>query len=154
MKKVREDLNKSRHTFSKSEIKKTRKNFYETVSKKNISTQKIKEIEKSLSVIKKYHDHDDATYIGIRDVGTWFNQSTDKDYYKLIKSKSASNSNVIEYESNGDKDKNISHKKYLNTTRPYLSDIIHNYKAFKDLKAHLRMRYLITKLSFVNGKFN
>ena len=70
LKKVREDLNKSRHTFSKSEIKKTRKNFYETVSKKNISTQKIKEIEKSLSVIKKYHDHDDAIYIGITDVGT------------------------------------------------------------------------------------
>ena len=34
LKKVREGLNKSRHTFSKSEIKKTRKNFYETVSKK------------------------------------------------------------------------------------------------------------------------
>ena len=43
----------------------------------------------------------------------------------------------MEYESNGDKDKNISHKKYLNMTRPYLSDIIHNHKAFKDLKAHL-----------------
>ena len=40
-------------------------------------------------------------------------QSTDKDYYEPIKTKSAFNGNYIEYESNGDKDKNFSTKKYL-----------------------------------------
>ena len=64
LKKVREDLNKSRHKFSKSEIKDIRKNLYEIESKKNISTQKIKEIEKTLLTLKKYHDYDDAEYIG------------------------------------------------------------------------------------------
>ena len=55
--------------------------------------KKVKEIEKSLSVLKKYYDHDDAKSIGIRDVVNLFNQSTDNDYYKPIKTKSAFNSN-------------------------------------------------------------
>ena len=65
-----------------------------------------------------------AQYIGIRDVGNLFNHSTDKDYFKPIKTKSAFNGNYIKYESNGDKDKNLSEKEYLNMIRSYLSDII------------------------------
>ena len=80
LKKIREDLNKSRHKFSKSEIQEIRKNLYEIKSKNDISTQKIKEIEKSLPTLKKYHDHDDDTYIVIRDVRSLLNQSSDKDY--------------------------------------------------------------------------
>ena len=68
LKKIREDLNKSRHKFSKSEIKEIRKNLYEIESKKNLSTQKIKEIEKCLSRFKKYYDYDDAEFIRIRDI--------------------------------------------------------------------------------------
>ena len=74
LKKIREDLNKSRHKVSKSKIKEIRKNLYEIKSKKNLSTHKIKEIEKNLSTLKRYHDHDDAKYIGIRDKGNFFNQ--------------------------------------------------------------------------------
>ena len=96
----------------------------------------IFELEESLSTLKKYHDHDDAKYIGVRDVRNLFNQSTDKDYYKPIKTKSAYNGNYIKYESNGDKDKNLSAKRYLNMIRPYLSNIINDYKAFKNLKVH------------------
>ena len=54
LRKIREDLNKSRHKFSKPKIKDIRKNLYEIENKKNLSTQKIKEIEKSLSKPKKY----------------------------------------------------------------------------------------------------
>ena len=38
LKKIRKDLNKSRHKFSKSKIKEIRKTFYEIENKKNIST--------------------------------------------------------------------------------------------------------------------
>ena len=79
LKKIRGDLNKSRHKFSKLEIKENRKNLYKIESKKILSTQKIKEVEKSLFVLKKYYDHDDAKYIAIRDVVNLFNHSTDKD---------------------------------------------------------------------------
>ena len=114
LKKITKDLNKSRHKFSKSEIKAIRKNLYEIESKKNLSTKKIKEIEKSLSTFKNYRDHDDAKYIVIRDVGNLFSQSTDKDYYKSIKTKSAFNGNYTEYESNGAKIK-IYHLKNILT---------------------------------------
>ena len=100
-----------------------RKNLYEIESKNNLSTQKIKEIEKRLSAVKKYHDYDDAAYIGIWDIGNLFNEiAFNEDYYKPIKTKSAFNGNFIKYESNGDKYKNFSVKKYLHMIRPYLRD--------------------------------
>ena len=57
----------------------------------------LNELEESLS---KYCDYDDPEYRGIRDVGNLFNgiafsQSSDKDYYKSIKTKSAFNGNYI-----------------------------------------------------------
>ena len=55
-------------------------------------------MKKAFLHLKKYHDHDDAKYIGIRDVGNLFNQSTDKDYYKPMKTKSVFNASYIEYE--------------------------------------------------------
>ena len=134
--KIRVDLNKSRDKFSKSKIKEIRKKIYELENKKNLSTQKIKETEKSLSRLKKYYDYDDAKHIGIRDVRNLFNQSADEGYYKPIQNKSAFNGNCIEYESNGDKDKNLSAKEYCNMIRPYLSDIINNHKTPKKLRVH------------------
>ena len=87
-------------------------------------------------------DYDDPEYRGIRDVENLFNeiasnQSIDEDYYKPIKTKSDFNSNYLEYESKGDKDKNLSSEEYLdNMIRPYLSDIINDHKTSKNLKVH------------------
>ena len=63
-----------------------------------------------------------------KDVGNLFNQSIDEDYYKPIISNSAFNSNYIEYESKGDKDKILLIKEYLDMIRPYLSNIINDHK--------------------------
>ena len=54
--------------------------------------------------------------------------SIDEDYYKPIVAKSAFGGNYIQYESNGDKGKNLSIKKYLNIIKPYLIDIINEHK--------------------------
>ena len=54
--------------------------------------------------------------------------SIDEDYYKRIKTKGAFDNNYIQYESKGNKGKNLSTKKYLNMIRPYLSDIINDHK--------------------------
>ena len=51
-----------------------------------------------------------------------------KDYYKSIRTGNAFSSNYIEYESNGDKDKNLSIYDYLDMVRQYLSDIINDHK--------------------------
>ena len=57
-----------------------------------------------------------------------FNQSTDEDYYKPIKSKSTFNGNYNEYECKEDKDKNLLPKEYIDLVRPHLSDIINDHK--------------------------
>ena len=57
-----------------------------------------------------------------------FNQSTDEDYYKPIKTKNIFNGNYNEYESKEDKDKNLLPKEYIDLIRPYLSDIINDHK--------------------------
>ena len=140
--KISEGFNKQR--FFKLKIKEIRKNLYE-IGNKNIAESKTKdneknifELEESLSKLIKYHDYDDTEYKGIRNVENLFSHSTDENYYKSIKTKSAFNSNYCKYESNGDKDKNLSVKEYVCMIRPYLNDVINNHKITKNLKVHSR----------------
>ena len=133
--KIRKEFNESRCQFSKLKIKEIRKNLYETQNKKNPSESKIKEIERNLteleenrSKIKNYYDYDDIEYRGIRNVRDLFDLSVHEDYYKPIIVRGAFNGNYIQYESKGDKGKNLSIKKYLNMMKPYLSNIINNHK--------------------------
>ena len=46
---------------------------------------------------------------------------------------------MIEYKSNGDKDKTLSIKSYLYEIKPYLSDMINNHKTQGECKIHLTM---------------
>ena len=62
--------------------------------------------------------------------------SIDEDYYKPIIVRGAFNDNYIQYEIKGDKGKNLSIKKYLNTIKPYLSDIINNHKTHGLVRYH------------------
>ena len=64
----------------------------------------------------------------MRNVRDLFDLSIDEDYYKPIIGRGAFNSSYIQYESKGDKGKNLSIKKYLNMIKPYLIDIINNHK--------------------------
>ena len=51
-----------------------------------------------------------------------------EDYYKPIRIGAVFNNNYIEYEYNGDKDKTLSIKEYIDMIRQYLSDIINDHK--------------------------
>ena len=62
--------------------------------------------------------------------------SIDEDYYKPTKTNDDFNSKYIEYESEGDKNKTLSIKEYLNMIKPYLRDIIINHKTQGDWKVH------------------
>ena len=141
--KIRKEFNESRHKFSKSKIIEIRKNVYEIENEENLFPSKIKEIrrsllelEETLSKTKKYYDYDDIEYKGIRNIKDLFDLSIDEDYYKLIITKGAFNNNYIQYESKGDKGKNLSIKKYLNMIRPYLSGIIHDHKTRGKWRIH------------------
>ena len=58
----------------------------------------------------------------IRDIKTLFEE--ENDYHKPIKVDNFWNNNFIKYESNSDKNKNLSVKEYLNESKSYLKDII------------------------------
>ena len=57
-----------------------------------------------------------------------FDLSIDEDCYEPILVKRAFDGNYIQYESRGDKGKNLSIKRYLKMVMPYLSDLINKYK--------------------------
>ena len=56
------------------------------------------------------------------------NLSIGEDYYKPTIVKGACSNNYIQYESKGDKDKILTIREYLNMIRPYLLDMINDYK--------------------------
>ena len=62
--------------------------------------------------------------------------SIDKYYYKPIITKGTFNSNYIRYESMGGQDKNLSVGEYFDKIKPYLSDIINNYKTQGTWRIH------------------
>ena len=70
----------------------------------------------------------------IRDIRTLFEQQAE-DYYKPKRVSNIWKNNYIEYESNGDKNRNLSLVKYLNKIKPYLRNIIidlQNYDAWEN----------------------
>ena len=101
--------------------------------------------------IKKHFDYDyhNIKCQGIRDIENLFGE-VDEDYYKPIKTKSAFNGNYMEYETKGDKDKTLSPKKYLHMIRPYLRDMINDYKTRREWKNQLTMQ--INFISFKDSK--
>ena len=141
--KLRKDFNESRYKFSKLKIKEIRKNLYETENEKSPSESKIKEIERkytkleeNLSKTKTYYDYDDIEYRRIRNVRDSFDLSIGEDYYKPIIAKSAFDGSYIQYESKGEKVKNLSIKKYFNIIKSYLIDIINEHKTHGLVRYH------------------
>ena len=106
--------------------------FMTLKTQKNLSKWKIKEIQQNVIELEEILFRN-TEYQIIRDVansfnGIAFNQSTDEDYYKPGWIKSTFNGNYIEYESKGDKNKNLLQGEYLDIIRSYLSDLIIDYK--------------------------
>ena len=131
--KIREEIKKLQHEFSKSEIKEIKKNLYEIVNKKGLSASKktkkyLLKLEEKLSRLKKYYDYEDTEYKRMKDVKDLSDSSTDRDYYKPIIINGAFSNNYIQYESKGDKDKISTVDEYLDIIRPYLVDIINDHK--------------------------
>ena len=62
--------------------------------------------------------------------------SIDEDYYERIIVKTAFDGKYIQYESKGDKEKNLSIRNHLNIIKPYLSDLINNHKTQGSARYH------------------
>ena len=85
------------------------------------------DLEKKLLELKKYHDHDDNEYRGIKDIKDLFKLSIDEDYYKPVLLKSRYNNNYIQYETKGDRTLGI--HEYLSLIEKYLRELKIKIKA-------------------------
>ena len=151
MNEIWKDFNKLRHKFSKKEIDKYRKDFYNFKNYRYLSASKIKEgwakcyqMKKSLRFKKfqagidavNYDDldnHDDnydfAHDDEYRKIGSI--KGFDRDYYKPKRTDdgfAGRNINYIEYMSRGDRYENFSREEYLDIIRSCLRDLINNHK--------------------------
>ena len=75
--------------------------------------------------IKKEHNERINKDKIIRNIRSHFEQQ-EEDYYEPKKITNFWDNNYIEYESNGDKNRNLSLDKYINKIKPYLRNIIIN----------------------------
>ena len=66
----------------------------------------------------------------IRDIRTFFEQQ-EEDYYEPKRVSNFWNNNYIEYESNGDKNRDLSLDEYLNNIKPYAASVELNYEEIK-----------------------
>ena len=101
---IREDFKKLSYKLSKSELKEIKNNLYSIEKTKQFDSKKtnkrLNELEKKLIELKKYHNHDDEEYRGIKDIKDLFKLSINEDYYKPVLSKSGYNENYLQYVSN------------------------------------------------------
>ena len=97
---------------------------------KNCLIKQLKKYFKKLLDVKKskYLDDDDVEYKEIRDLDLLFEEIDGNDYYKPILAKSYNKESYKEYESRGDKNKELPIEKYLNKIIPYLKELINNHK--------------------------
>ena len=104
---IREDFKNLSHKLSKSELKDIKNNLYNIEKTKQFDSKKtnkrLNDLEKKLIELKKYYDHDDDEYRGIKDIKDLFKLSIDEDYYKPVLFKSGYNNNYVQYESKGDR---------------------------------------------------
>ena len=114
---------------------------YGSGKNKNLKKNIIKSIRNLLKLKKENEAIKDRI---IRDIRTLFKQD---DYYKPTTVCNFWNNNYIEYESNSDRNKNLSVKEYFNKIKPYLRDIIINLQ-----KPDTRKILSTTAINFISSK--
>ena len=100
-----------------------KKHYTKKLKKSGKFLEKLNEEDLNRLEKHQYNENDDLDYKEIKQIENLFDE-INEDYYKPIKTKGAFNNNYIEYESRGDKDKNISVREYLFMIMPYLRGII------------------------------
>ena len=157
IKEVRELFNELRSNFSREETKRIRYNLYKKEAIYNFLREKdgltdkeksvlknidkyIKNLKEDLEKLQKYQDN---VMYGLDYL---FNELNEEYYYESKEIKSAFDGSYILYESERDKDNKLVIYEYLEKIRPYLKDMIDNYKAKVQWKIQLVMRIIFVFL--------
>ena len=93
----------------------------------------LKNFKKDLDKLQKYQDN--ITY----GLDYLFNELNEEDYYEPKEIKSAFDGSYILYESRGNEDNMLALYEYFDKIRPYLKDMIDNYKAKGEWRIQLSM---------------
>ena len=132
---IRRILSRLRDILPKKDRKEIRDKLYEIEHQRNISEAEKEENDEYLRKLvrilnnkEKYGPGNRDDYDGITDIPILFGQTSEEDYYKPIFVKSSHKGNYKYYESNGDKEKILSVKQYLNKITPYLYDLINDHR--------------------------
>ena len=152
---IREDFKNLSYKLSKSELKEIKNNLYNIEKTKQINSKKTNKrligFEKKLLELKKYHDHDDNEYRGIKDIKDLIKLSIDEDYYKPVLLKSGYNNNYVQYESNRI-DRILGIHEYLALIEKYLRELINHYKNKGEWKIQLTAAINFVSLRAVSAK--
>ena len=134
---IRRILIRLRDILLKKDRKKIKDKLYKIEHQRNISEEEQEESDEYLGKLVRTlndkekhssHDLDDLDYYGIRDIETSFDEASEEEYYKPIFVKRSHKGNYKYYESNGDKEKKLSVKQYLDKIAPYLYDLINDHR--------------------------
>ena len=140
IKDVRELFNRHRSNLSRKETKRIRNKLYKKEAIYNFLKEKdgltnrekivLKNIGKYLKKLnddlKKLHKYQDNVLYGLDYL---FNEVNEIDYYEPKEMKSAFDGSYILYESRGDKDAKLALWEYFDKVRPYLKDMIDDFKS-------------------------
>ena len=124
---TRKIFNKIRNKFSKSKIKKNREKLNEI--EKGLKSEKEQDRRQHTEELKVFKNYLEESREEIK-----------KNCYRPKRTKDAFNDNYIEYESKGDKNKNLSPEDYLDIIKPFLRDMINNHKTHGEWKIQLIMQ--------------
>ena len=105
----------------------------------------LKNFKNDLEKLQKYQHN--ITY----GLDYLFNELDEVDYYEPKEVNSAFNGSYILYESKGDKDNKLALYEYFDIIRPYLKDMIDDYKARGEWKIQLSMRMIFVSFTDANA---
>ena len=162
IKEVRKLFNNVRNNLFNEETKRIRKELYKkesvytflkgkeqdgtiTNKQKNVLKNINRYLKKLNSDLKKLQKCQDNTTYGLDYL---FNKVNEEDYYEPKEIKSAFDGSYTLYESRGDKDNMLATYEYFDKIKPYLKDVINDYKAKGEWKIQLVMRVIF--VSFID----
>ena len=158
IKDVRELFNEIRGSLLSEETKRIRKKLYKKEVVYNFLKEKeqegslinkqknigryLKKLNNDLKKKKKYQDN--VTY----GLDYLFNEVNEEDYYEPEEIKRAFDGSYVLYESRVDKDAKLALYKHFDKIKPYLKDMIDDYKSKGEWKIQITMRTIF--ISFID----
>ena len=157
LKEVRELFNKVRDNLSRKETKTetnfTKKRAFIIFLKEQTDTLTDKEkivlknigkyLKKLNNDLKKLQNYQDNITYGLDYL---FNELSEEDYYEPKEIKSAFDASYMLYESRGDKGSKLALYEYFDKIKPYLKDMINDYKSKGEWKIQIIMKIVFGSL--------